>query len=194
MEGKGEVYQGWGDPGRERDEHSGSWLHVPARGKLTVVILSTSPVRYVGHWVGGGMRRCTGRNCVWHERRVGQQVRYCFSVLDADTRAVGLLEIGAAAAQTVWEASKREGRLRGLTFCFRKEGQKERGRILATLLAPIMSVELLPAEEEIGPHLDRQFDGERAEGSGGFVGGAGGVSGGVLGATIGEIEVGGWSR
>jgi hypothetical protein len=158
--GEGTVMRGWGDPAAERDEHSGAWLHVPARGKLTVVILSSQPVRYVGHWVGGRMRRCTGRLCVWHEKRIGQQVRYCFSVLDAETRAPGLLEVGAACAQTIWETSHREGRLRGLTFALRKEGQRDRGRILAVALAPMMALDLLPVAEEIEPHLARQYDGE----------------------------------
>lgn len=169
MGSEGTVSVGWGDPAREKDEHSGAWLHVPARSKLTVVVLSSAPVRYVGHWVGGRMVRCTGRMCIWHERRVGQQVRYCFSVLDAETRAPDLLEVGAAAAEVMWEVAKREGRLRGLCFGLRKEGGKERGRVLVTALAPLMAVELLPAEEEIGPHLDRQFDGGSGYGAeGGF--------------------------
>ena len=151
------ISAGWGDPAKERDEHSGLWLHVPARGRLTVCVLSAQPVRFVGHWVAGHMRMCPGPGCIWHERRLGQQVRYGFSVLDTETRACGLLEVGASAAEVIYRTSNMEGRLRGLCFVLRKEGQRDRGRVLVTAIAPIVSLELLPPADDVAGHLERQY-------------------------------------
>ena len=153
----GTVSSGWGDPGEEKLHHSGTWLHVPARGRLRVVILSTEPYRYRGHWVGVRMVLCSGRYCAFCERHMGYQTRYAFSVLDAETRACGLLEVGAAAAEAIWRQCQAEGRLRGLVFVLRKEQGRERGTILVTPEASIMSAELLPAAEDVRPHLMRQW-------------------------------------
>jgi hypothetical protein len=151
------IGDGWGDPTAERNEHSGAWMHVPARGKLVIVILSRAPVRYRGHWIGSRMRMCAGARCVYCEQRRGVQVRYCFSVLDASTRTQGLIEVGAAAAEAIWTCAQQEGRLRGLAFALRKEQQRDRGRILVTQEATLMAVDLLPEAEEIRPHLQRQW-------------------------------------
>jgi hypothetical protein len=133
---------------------------VPARTKLKVVVLSTQPVWYVGHWVGNRMQRHWDGACVWCEQRRGRKYRYCFSVLDADTRAPGLLELGAATAEVIMAAAEAAGRLRGLVFSLRKDGGKERGRVLVTLEGSFVAAELLPAEDDPLEHLDRQWSDE----------------------------------
>jgi hypothetical protein len=65
--------------------------------------------------------------------------------------------VGASAAEAMWQCAQREGRLRGLVFTLRKEGQKERGRILVTCEPSLMSTELLPAADDVEGHLARQF-------------------------------------
>lgn len=158
--GEGSIADGWGDPSREKTEHSGSWLHVPARGSLRVVVLSTAPCRYRGHWIAGRMRLCAGQYCVYCEQRRGAQWRYAFAVLDAATRTSGLLEVGAGAAEAIYEASQAEGRLRGLCLALRKEQGRDRGRVLVTAEPAMMAAELLPEGEDPRPHLERQWAAE----------------------------------
>jgi hypothetical protein len=130
---------------------------VPARSRLRLVILSVEAAVYIGHWVEGRMRLCTGSECPHHLRNAGTQMRWCFSVLDVDTRARGFFEVGRDVARVLEAASAEEGRLRGLTFSFRKEGQTLRGRILVTREAPMVGLDLLPAEEDVAGALRRQW-------------------------------------
>ena len=130
---------------------------MPARSRLRLVILSTAAARYVGHWVDGRMRLCTGADCPHHLRNAGAQVRWAFSVLDVDTRARGFFEVGKDVKRVIMAAEAEEGRLRGLSFSFRKEGQTLRGRILVTREVPMVGLDLLPAGEDVAGALRRQW-------------------------------------
>jgi len=153
----GQVTQGWGDVDGEGESGGSAWLHVPARSRLRLVLLSVEAARYVGHWVEGRMRLCTGSDCPHHLRNAGTQARWAFSVLDVDTRARGFFEIGKDVARVIAAAQAEEGRLRGLTFSFRKEGQTLRGRILVTREAPMVGLDLLPDAEDVAGALRRQW-------------------------------------
>jgi hypothetical protein len=157
MGSDGQVRSGWG----EMDEggcSGGSWLHVPARGKLRVVVLSTAPARYTGHWVNGRMRLCLGLPaCGECLSGRGKQKRWCFSVIDAETRGEGLLELGKAPALMVQEAAIAAGRLRGLVLSFGKEGEKLKGRIVVKVEPSMMGAELLPQAEDVEGVLERQW-------------------------------------
>ena len=157
MSGSEGTFRGWGDPASAKEEKSGSWIHVPARGGVKLIVLSSEPVGYRGHWIRGAMHRCPGRMCALCDQHRGSQVRYCFSVYEVGSGTTGLLEVGASAAEAMWQCAQREGRLRGLVFTLRKEGQKERGRILVTCEPSLMSTELLPAADDVEGHLARQF-------------------------------------
>lgn len=158
MADNGEVMDGWGNPDRERGEQSFAWLHVPARGTLRVVMLSRAPVRYRGHWVDGRMRPCRGgSDCLYCERRMGGQVRYAFSVLDLDARACALIELGAAAAGEIKRAADEAGFLRGLAFQLRKDGGRERGRVLVTSQNAVVNIGELPDAPDPREHLMRSW-------------------------------------
>lgn len=154
-----EVLEGWGNPTAERGEQSWAWLHVPARSALRVAILSRSPVRYRGHWVDGRMRPCGREGCLYCERRLGGQWRYAFAVLDLDAKCTGLLELGAATAEQIKSTADAGGFLRGLVFELRKEGGRDRGRIMAKSQNAIINIGELPDEPDPGEHLLRAWGG-----------------------------------
>ena len=159
------ISKGWGDPAAEAAEHSWSWLHVPARTVLHVTILSREPTRYYGHWVEGRCRPCRGASCPYEDQHRGGNWRHVFSVWDSETRTTALLELGASAAETIYNHAHANGRLRGLRFSLRKEGQKARGRLIVEAEAATMAAELLPEPEDPEAHIQRgwQIDREGVE-------------------------------
>lgn len=153
----GQIGTGWGDIDDDTESGGSGWIHVPARSRLRLVVLSAEAVTYVGHWVDGRMRLCTGADCPHHLRSAGTQSRWAFSVLDVDTRSRGFFEVGKDVARVIRQAVQEEGRLRGLSFSFRKEGQTLRGRITVTREAPMVGLDLLPEAEDVGAALRRQW-------------------------------------
>ena len=151
------ISKGWGDPAAEAREQSWSWLHVPARAVLHVTVLSKEPTKYFGHWVEGRLRPCRGLGCTFCAQHRGGNWRYVFSVWDSETRTTGLLELGAKAAEAIYEQSQAEGRLRGLRFSVRKEGQKARGRLIVEAEPAAMAAELLPEAEDPQAHIERAW-------------------------------------
>ena len=156
---------GFGDLGAEAAEGSTRWIHVPARQKLRLVLLSPEATRYEAHWVGTRMLACPGeRVCPWHARHMGKQVRYAFSVMDVDTRAKGFFEIGAATAQQLYPAICEFGCVRGLCFEFSHDGQRRNGLIVARSLGRLVAEDLIPAAEDPREQLDRQIAAEIGKG------------------------------
>ena len=156
---------GFGDLGAEAAEGSTRWIHVPARGKLRLVLLSPEATRYEAHWVGNRMLACPGpRVCPWHARHMGVQVRYAWSVQDVDTRARGFFEVGPSTAQQMYPAMCEFGRVRGLCFEYAHEGQRKNGLVVARSLGRLMSDELLPAAESPWEQIERQIAAEAGKG------------------------------
>ena len=153
---------GFGDLDSEAEEGSSRWIHVPAKSRLKVVVLSDRAYRYEGHWVGNRMMVCPGAGCEWHARRMGVQVRYCLSVLDVDTRARCFLEIGAQTAKQIAAAASEAGRLRGLIFELRHEADRKNGRLLASGQDAWSALALLPEAEDPAPQIKRQALAERS--------------------------------
>jgi len=150
-----QLTTGWGDPEREKGEHGCGWLHVPPRKHLTVAVLSTAPCRYRGHWIDGGMRPCTGDQCVYCDRRMGGQWRYAFHVQDTEGGGCGFFEVGAATAEVIWRIASAQGELRGLCFRFEHEGGREKGRVTATQVVSSVPDGMLAEEQDPGPHIRR---------------------------------------
>lgn len=160
------VKSGWGDPEEEVKRGSNAWLHVPARGKLKLCILSERPIRYAAHWVGRGMVRCPNEpdvderrivsgECPYCDRHMGRQMRYAFSVYDLDVGAAALFEVGAAAAVQMSRHVNVVGVLRGACFLFAKEGGRERGKVIAQGIAGVINSGELPAAADVAAILAR---------------------------------------
>lgn len=157
MSGGFAVDAGWGNPATEAANQSWVWLHVPARSAIRVVILSESPCRYKGHWVDGHMRPCLPVDCGYCAVRLGFQIRYVFAVHDMTHRVSGLLELGAGAAEVIKESADDLGFLRGLVFELRKEGGRDRGKIIVKAHHAMIQTEGLPVPPDAALELRRMW-------------------------------------
>lgn len=88
------VGRGFDVPDVVRESVEWHWFHVAPGGMLELVVLSTEPVWYVGHFVGGRMQRCGGDDCRLCAEEFGRQIRYVVAVGEISTRQVGLVELG----------------------------------------------------------------------------------------------------
>lgn len=129
MRQSGEPEQGWGDTGSATPGGSVTWFHVPASGALTGVCLSPAPVRYAGHWIGGGMKPCVGSTCEWCRRGIGSQQRWVLCLWDQAVNVEGLLELGRWGAEQVRQASEVAGCLRGLELSLARSEPTSRARV-----------------------------------------------------------------
>jgi len=123
------ISEGWGEENERPSIISLPWFHVPVRGELRVAIVSEKPVRYVGHWLGGGMRKCEGAVCSFCSRGVGSQFRYVVAVFEPHLGSVGAVELGQNAAGDLRAASEEMGGLRGLGVRFYRDGEGVRARV-----------------------------------------------------------------
>lgn len=139
-------------------------MHVPAKERIRVVVLSAAAYRYEAHWVNGRMRICGGAGCDWCARRMGLQARYVLSVMDTEVRCKALLEVGPVTCVAIKEAAEAAGALRGLKFVLRHEGERKAGRLIAEEDGSWLAMELLPIEEDPESVLVRQAEAEAGYG------------------------------
>ena len=133
MGGSDGIMEGWGEPNERPSTVSLPWFHVPVRGELRVAIVSQSPVRFAGHWLGGGMRKCEGRSCGYCSRGIGSQWRYVLAIYDPALGGVGCIELGQNAAGDLQAAAEEMGGLRGLGVRFFRDGEGVRARVRVAL-------------------------------------------------------------
>lgn len=104
------------------------WFQSSVRGDLDIVILSSSPIHYIGHFVGGRMCPCAGSGCELCSIGTGGQVRYVFAVAEVSSKRVGLIEFGKSNGQLIRDWSGRAGCLRGLRVVVRKHSKNPQSR------------------------------------------------------------------
>lgn len=125
----GVLAEGWGDDSETESTPGIPWLHVPVRGELRVAVVSESVVRYAGHWLGGGMRKCQGGTCGYCSRGIGSQWRTCFAVYDPSLRSLGCIELSKSAAGDLRAVAEEVGGLRGAGVRLFRDAEGVRGRI-----------------------------------------------------------------
>lgn len=153
-----EIVEGFGDVEAEASQSSGVWIHVPRQGHVDLCILSVAPMRYRSHWVRGKMHPCSlPERCRWHDLGMGSQVRYALSVLLIEGRVPVLWEIGPMPASILARAVSQTGALRGQCWRVRKEGGKQRGKLLLEWLNAMLNPKELPAAVDPAVHLMRQW-------------------------------------
>lgn len=147
---------GFGDLEEEMKGGNTRWIHVPARERLQIVILSRRVTRYYGHWVGDRMRICPGKACPLCARRMAVQARYMFSVLEHATRITAILEVGAATVKMMEPPIIEIGRMRGTVFALSHEGGKRNGKLCAEYVGVDAREADLPPEEDCLSQVQRQ--------------------------------------
>lgn len=111
-----------------------TWFHAryPMETKLT--ILCEAPANYSGHYRKGRMVACWADRCPLCEMGLGNQARYVFSVVEWETRRVGLLELGRGQSLRVQEWAEAAGSLRGLGISIVRSSAKKQSSLEMQLL------------------------------------------------------------
>jgi hypothetical protein len=151
------VSIGWGDMDPAEVSEAYTWFHVPAVGALDVVVLSTDPVLYRGHYMAGAVQPCSIPRCVHCQNGVGILKRCALSVYSLSLGARGLLELGHGTAGQIHALSVSAGHLRGLAVSLTKSHDHHRGQIHADAYAGPLEVVELPEEQDPLVPLNAQW-------------------------------------
>jgi hypothetical protein len=106
-----------------------TWFHAKASVAQRFTILCSAPANYSGHYRKGRMVPCVGDACPLCAAGIGAQARYVVSVVDWETRRVGLFEMGRGHAVCLQDWAESNGGLRGLTVEVQRVSQSKQSRM-----------------------------------------------------------------
>lgn len=112
-----------------------TWFHARSAMPTRFTILCVSPVHYAGHFSKGRMVPCAGDDCPLCSKGLGTQARYVFSVVEWQTRRIGLLELGRGHALQIQDWMPQAGGLRGLTIELQRSSHSKQSRVDMTLIS-----------------------------------------------------------
>lgn len=151
------VSVGWSDEEPDESVENYTWFHVPSDGRLDVVVLSTEPICYRGHYMAGAVQPCSVPRCVHCQNGVGILKRVALSVFSLNTGCRGLLELGDGTARHIRALMPVSGLLRGVAVSLSKEHQQQRGRILCEAYTGLFVAVELPPEQDPLVSLNAQW-------------------------------------
>ncbi len=111
-----------------------TWFHARSASPQKFTILCAAPANYAGHYRKGRMVPCLGESCPLCATGVGAQARYVFSVVEWESRRVGLFEMGRGHALQVSDWAESAGGLRGVSFEVQRSGHAKQSRIEMALV------------------------------------------------------------
>jgi hypothetical protein len=129
------VESGFGLPEGNDGWSDWTWFHARASAPSRFTILCEAPVNYAGHFSKGRMVPCAGQDCPLCAKGLGVQARYVFSVVEWQTRRVGLLELGRGHALQIQDWIPTNGGLRGLTVEIMRSSHSKQSRVDMTLIS-----------------------------------------------------------
>jgi hypothetical protein len=122
------VGDGWELPPGAEPWSDFHWFQASTKGVLEIVVLSSGPSWYTGHYVGGRMSPCAGSGCELCAAGIGAQVRFVFAIVEIQTRRVGLIELGRGNGQQIRDWTARAGGLRGMRLEVSKHSRNAQSR------------------------------------------------------------------
>jgi len=146
------VATGFGLPEGSDGWTDWTWFHAGYPRPLRLTILCDAPVNYSGHFRKGRMVPCLSEGCPLCAAGFGNQARYVFSVVEWESRRVGLLELGRGQALRVQDWMESNGGLRGMSIEVVRSSIKKQSGLELSLIseeAPIYFQHLQ------GPDLQR---------------------------------------
>jgi len=146
------VGKGFGLPEGNEGWTDWTWFHARASMPTRFTILCSAPVNYAGHFSKGRMVACAGERCPLCERGLGSQARYVFSVVEWESRRVGLLELGRGHALQIQDWIPRNGELRGLSIELQRSGHSKQSRVDMSFVGDVTPLYFQHLE---GPDLAR---------------------------------------
>jgi len=111
-----------------------TWFHARYPSETRLTILCEAPVNYSGHFRKGRMVPCLGEGCPLCESGLGNQARYVFSVVEWESRRVGLLELGRGHALQIQDWMASNGGLRGMSVSIVRASAKKQSALEVKLL------------------------------------------------------------
>jgi len=131
---------GWELPDGVQPWSTFHWFKVGAKRPLELVVLSDAPHWYIGHFIvgkgsgegAGGRGRmwpCAAPSCSVCEEGVGKQIRFCFAVVDVETRRVGLIEVSDSIGQLIRSWIPRNEGFRGMRLMFTRHSLSIKSRM-----------------------------------------------------------------
>jgi hypothetical protein len=128
------VGTGFGLPAGSDGWTDWTWFHARYPLPQRFTILCEEPVSYSGHFRKGRMVPCSGEECPHCAMGLGSQARYVFSVVEWESRRVGLLELGRGHALQIQDWIGEVGALRGMSFEMVRSGSKRQSALTIVLL------------------------------------------------------------
>jgi hypothetical protein len=147
---------GWGDPIAAAEERKGLWFHVQARESLVLVVLSTEPVRFAGHWMERRFHLCRS-GCPCDKTGWPRESRWAVSVMEIGTGRVGQIECGALTAKELMLWCQKAGALRGLVLRWWKENQHRFGRLCCAPTDAVINSRELPEATDVEASIMKSF-------------------------------------
>lgn len=129
-----------------------TWFHARYPTPTRLTILCASPVNYSGHFRKGHMVPCPGEGCPLCEQGLGTQARYVFSVVEWETRRIGLLELGRGHTLQIQDWMAQVGGLRGMSIEIVRSALAKQSRMSVTLVSNAAPLFFQHLE---GPDLER---------------------------------------
>lgn len=117
-----------------------TWFHARASAPQRFTVLCREPVNYAGHFKKGRMVPCLGEGCPLCAMGLGSQARYVVSVVEWESKRVGLFEVGRGHALCIADWAAGAGGLRGLSFEVQRVSHSKQARMdvrLVTDEAPL---------------------------------------------------------
>jgi len=108
-----EPWTGWDPPAGTQGWSDFHWWKVSPGRILKLIILSSQPMGYSGHFVKGRMAPCYGEECQECRRGTGNQLRYLLAAAESETRRAGIWDIGRSIALEIRDLAQPHGPLRG---------------------------------------------------------------------------------
>ena len=106
-----------------------TWFKVRPGHVLCLVITSSAPCWYVGHFHNRRMVPCLGDACELCSRGVGSQVRYVFGCMEPLAQRRGLIELGRQPALLIRDRAPAMGGLRGMTIAITRYSNSKLSRM-----------------------------------------------------------------
>lgn len=127
------ISEGWGNAANSGPARTSAFIHIEGGREYRFVISSEVPVRYEGHWTGGGVEPCREGQCALCAAAVGKQVRFVLGVIELESCRAGVWEFGQAVARQFERQGLTGVRLRGLGVRVWKNSASSRGQTTVEL-------------------------------------------------------------
>lgn len=152
---KPKVATGFGLPEGSDGWTDWTWFHAGYPRAMRLTMLCETPVNYSGHYRKGRMVPCLAEACPLCASGLGSQARYVFSVVEWESRRVGLLELGRGQALRVQDWMECSGGLRGMSIEVVRSSSKKQSSLELSLIEEEAPIYFKHLE---GPDLQRAVE------------------------------------